>query len=300
MIPYFPKFKKIELSDMEDVEKITQKYPLYSDFNFSNIWSWDLKEEMGISILNNNLVVQFTDYVNGQPFLSFLGDNMINETARELVLFSQTNFKADALKLVPEMIVNSLDKTEFDVISDRDSYDYVYSIVDLANMDCWSGNSLSKGIRQFRKKYPNYIVKYSTVKEISDDEYLEMFKKWAKNKNIENHFEFNEYKAFERMLQIKSENIKIISLYLNHILIGFTLFEIMHDGHALSHFAKADTTHCSSVYSVLNWEEANIFKSHDIKYYNWQQDLGVQGMRDSKIKYKPAYFMKKFLVKKLV
>lgn len=299
MIPDFPKFKKIELSDAEDVKKITQKYPPYSDFNFSNIWSWDLKGEMGVSILNNNLVVQFTDYVNGQPFLSFLGDNMVNETAKELVIFSQNNFKTEILKLIPEMIAESLDKSEFDISSDRDSYDYVYSVEDLANLDSWPQNSLSKKIRQFLKKYPQYVVKHNSIKEIVTDEYLEMFKRWAKNKKIENHFEFNEYKAFERMLQIKDENIKIISLYLGETLIGFTLFEITQDGHALSHFAKADTALCSSVYSTLNWEEAKIFKKLGIKHYNWQQDLGVQGMRDSKIKYKPIYFMKKFLVRKL-
>lgn len=34
MLPEFPKMKSIELSDREDVEKITKKYPPYSDFNF--------------------------------------------------------------------------------------------------------------------------------------------------------------------------------------------------------------------------------------------------------------------------
>ena len=82
----FPKFKSIELSDKQEVEKITFRFPPYSDFNFSNLLAWDLKREMGFSILNNNLVVKFTDYVNGQPFLSFLGDNMVNETARELII----------------------------------------------------------------------------------------------------------------------------------------------------------------------------------------------------------------------
>ncbi len=32
MIPKFPNFKKIELSDRADVEKFTLKYPPYSDF----------------------------------------------------------------------------------------------------------------------------------------------------------------------------------------------------------------------------------------------------------------------------
>jgi len=48
MLPEFPKFKGIELSDKEDVEKITHKYPSYSDFNFVSMWSWDIKGEMQI------------------------------------------------------------------------------------------------------------------------------------------------------------------------------------------------------------------------------------------------------------
>ena len=91
MIPKFPNFKKLELTDKKEVEKITFKFPPYSDFNFTNMWSWNLKNEMGLSILNDNLVVKFIDYVNGQPFLSFLGDNLVNETVRELIIFSENS-----------------------------------------------------------------------------------------------------------------------------------------------------------------------------------------------------------------
>lgn len=75
MIPEFPKFKHIELIDKEEIEQITHKYPPYSDFNFVSMWSWDIKGEIRISKLNNNLVVRFTDYLSGNPFFSFLGDN---------------------------------------------------------------------------------------------------------------------------------------------------------------------------------------------------------------------------------
>ena len=81
MIPEFPEFKKLELSDKEDVEAFTKKFPPYSDFNFVSMWSWDIKGEMRLSILNGNLVVRFTDYITGDPFYSFLGNNKTNETA---------------------------------------------------------------------------------------------------------------------------------------------------------------------------------------------------------------------------
>jgi len=37
-LPLFPEFKKLELSDKEAVEKITHKFPSYSDFNFTKIF----------------------------------------------------------------------------------------------------------------------------------------------------------------------------------------------------------------------------------------------------------------------
>ncbi|MFH1170731.1 MAG: hypothetical protein V1704_04200 [Candidatus Vogelbacteria bacterium] len=45
------------------------------------MWSWDVNGEMRISELNGNLVVRFNDYLTGEPFYSFLGDNEVNEMA---------------------------------------------------------------------------------------------------------------------------------------------------------------------------------------------------------------------------
>ena len=57
MIPEFPKFKNLELSDKNDIEKFTSKFLPYSDFSFVSMWSWDIKGEMRIAQLNGNLVV---------------------------------------------------------------------------------------------------------------------------------------------------------------------------------------------------------------------------------------------------
>ena len=67
--------------------------------------------------------------------------------------------------------------------------------------------------------------------------------------------------------------------------------------YALSHFAKGDTSHHSAVYNILNWQEARILYSSGIRYYNWEQDLGIEGLRQSKLKYRPAFFLHKYRVK---
>ncbi len=297
MIPLFPDFKKLELNDKKDVEKFTSKFSPYADFNFSNMWAWDLKGEMGLSTLNDNLVVKFTDYLTGHPFLSFIGDSLVNETARELIAFSLKNYKNGILKLIPETVINLLDKSEFDVISDLDSRDYIYSIPRLATMDLWPKN-LSKGIRRFIREYPDYIIRQNSIEEISENEYLRIFQKWSENKNIDNYSGLNEYQAFKRLFELKDNNLKIISLYKSNLLLGFDICEICSEKYVLSHFCKGDTSYHENVNSLLNWEEAKFFNTQKMLFLNWQQDLGIPGLRKSKAKYKPDSFLNKFIIKK--
>jgi len=296
MLPEFPKFKQIELSDREDVEKITNKYPPYSDFNFVSMWSWDIKGEMRISILNGNLVVRFTDYLTKEPFFSFLGDNKVDETTKELISFSEKEYNKNFLKLIPENTINNLSKSDFNFSSEQDSYDYIFSISHFSNMDKWPKHSSSKNIRSFFKSYPNYVVKNNYIKDLDKSNYLKMFKKWADNKGLENSLELNEYKALDRIFQIKQDNVKVISLYVNNILVGFTIYEILSAKYVISHFAKADMECHRGTNDILNWAEAKILDSFGVEYFNWEQDLGIPGLRKSKEKYHPVFYLKKFIV----
>src|SRR5438045_3776660 len=125
MIPEFPQFKKLELSDKKNVEKFTSKFPPYSDFNFVSMWSWDIKEEMRISQMHGNLIVRFTDYTTGEPFYSFLGNTKVNETAEALLELSKKEGLPIQLKLIPEDSIKDLDLKKFKIAEDRDNFDYI-------------------------------------------------------------------------------------------------------------------------------------------------------------------------------
>jgi hypothetical protein len=300
MIPQFPEFKKIELSDEEDVKKFTSPYPPYSDFNFTSIWSWDTDGEMRFSKLNENLVVRFMDYMTRKPFLSFIGKNKIDETAAALIAFSKANYNTDSLKFIPGEIASLLNEAGFQVLPDADATDYIYQVDQLSTMHDWKGHQLSKNIRKFLALHPDYVVKISPLDTLNVDEYLEIFEKWAKSKSIKNHPESNEYMAFKRFLDIKKKSIKVVSLYKDHHLIGFTAYEILSEEYAIAHFSKADTKHHSAIYDILNWEEAKALCDEKVIYYNWEQDLGIQGLQDSKLKYKPCFFLSKFIIKDIL
>ena len=299
MIPAFPEFKKLEIADRKEIEFHTQQFPHYSDFNFSSLWSWNIYDKIMISVLNENLVILFNDYVSGENFLSFVGDKKVLETVSTLLSFSEKNYQKDYLRLIPEEIFLHFKNSGYRVRSDRDSFDYIYLVEHLIEMKHWTGHASGRGIRKFLKNHPTYIVKELTAEEISSKEYENMFEKWSKNKEIEDHFELNEYKAFKRLVELKDPNIKFLSLYVNDTLVGFSVYEVLSDNYALAHFSKADIKDYPGIYDVLNWEEANFFHTKGVKYLNWEQDLGLPGLRYSKTKYKPAFFLKKLQVELL-
>ena len=166
MIPTFPQFKKLELADREMIERFTAKFPPYSDFNFVSMWSWDTKGEMSVSILNNNLVIKFTDYLNGEPFFSFLGDTQVAETIKVLLDFSQQMYSVNELRLVPEAVIEQC-KGVYAVSPDRDSFDYVYEVSHLANMHNWSKHTSGKNIRRFMKEALPYEVRVFPVHKVT-------------------------------------------------------------------------------------------------------------------------------------
>ena len=112
MIPKFPDFKKLELSDKDIVEDFVSKYPPYSDFNFISLWAWDTDSKRMISELNNNLVVYFTDYLSGEPFISFIGTNKVERTSQELITYAQSLGIDPKLRFIPEESVRSLSKSK--------------------------------------------------------------------------------------------------------------------------------------------------------------------------------------------
>lgn len=298
-IPLFPNFKNIELSDKEEIKSMIKKAALspYADFNFANMWAWDIQGKMKLSRHKDNLVVLFNDYVTGKEFFSFIGNNNISETARDLIEFSKKkNFKENALKLIPEEIAVELSKSGFMISLDRNSCDHVYEVEKLISMEnLRKRNSHKRNAKKFPILYPKYQIKNSSLDKIGKDEYLEVFKKWSDNKLYEKHFDLNEYKAFCRCLDSGDKDIEIISIYVDNILIGFTLYEIVSSEYAIAHFSKTNIEY-SSVSDFLISEEAKFLSSKNIKYYNWEQDLGIPGLRAFKESFKPAFLLKKFYV----
>ena len=86
MIKDFPEFGQLELSDKNEIFELTKDFLSYSDFSFSNMWSWDIAlSKRGFSKLNGNLIIRMFNYKTNKPFFSVCGLNKPNETIEVLL-----------------------------------------------------------------------------------------------------------------------------------------------------------------------------------------------------------------------
>ena len=172
MIPEFPQFKSLELSDRKDVEEITKKHPPYSAFNFTNFWAWDIRKDRKISKLNGNLVTLSTDYLTVEPFLSFLGTHKCEDTVLQLLHFAKKSKISPKLRFITEESVQHLNSNNIEIKEDRGSFDYLFSTFELSKLRGIKFKEERHLADRFSKEYPDAVFQLEDLSDSSVQEKL--------------------------------------------------------------------------------------------------------------------------------
>lgn len=297
MIPQFPEFKNIEFSDKHEIEEFTNRFPPYSDFNFASMFSWDIKEEMQISWLNENLVVRFTDYISSKPFYSFIGVNKKYETIDVLLKFIKSKGEIQELRLVPEISILDMDNRDFLILEDRDHFDYIIPTKIFSEYDTNKTrdrrNSVKKFLNDFSPKNLQIDISNKSVKE----EIYELFKKWSYD-SIDPLEVQNELLALRRFLENDFHNRHVCTgVYINNILVGFCLTENHGNGYSTIHFCKADKKISQGLYSYMLQINAKSLIEGGHELLNLEQDLGISNIRRWKMSHGVHIFLKKYVIR---
>lgn len=242
--------------------------------------------------------MRLADYVSGHPFYSFIGRHRLADTAAQLLDLTMRQCRTDVLRIVPACAAQALANDGFALTADEAATDYVFDVDHVAGMHEWTGHGIRRRIRQFAKRYPDYAVRHAPLHAVDADEFRALFALWAERKGYDSPQASHEYPAFERFLKSADPRVETIGLYVGTRLVGFSSFELLPGEMAIVHFSKADHALHGGICDVLYWEEAKLLKTRGVRHYNWEQDLGLQGLQQSKKKYQPSRFLKKFTVRK--
>lgn len=295
MIPDYPEFTNLTLEHKDQIQSYTSGFESYSDFNFTSLYCWDTDNSASISLLNGNLVIRIPNYMTGEPVHSILGETNINQSIKTLLN------DVDKLELVPEIVVrNATIGPLLHISEDRDNFDYIYNLDDLVAMPGGQYKQIRNKLSQFKRNYPDHkpaIIEDNIHLEL--DLYIDLFLEWAKDKNKDAEETEMEKSAITRMVQ-STDNLHILGtkLYIQDQFAGFSICEILPDQkRAICHFQKTSANFTYADTMMTRYMSEQLIKL-GCRQVNWEQDLGIPGLRQLKESYRPEKLLKKFTIHK--
>lgn len=298
-------FRHITLEDMTLFTDIFKKSkPIASEFTFPYLYMWKRDYNLSYTIKEDYLcIISRSNVYPAYSFCPIPVNGMDDEQKlKKAIKVIEGYFEKNEIPMryarVSENCIDKLKVIYQDSITIEPlehTFDYVYNATDLISL---AGRKYSKKrnhISQFMRLYGDY--EYVPVSENNLGECKKILDRWADKNELdyapENSERYACYELFDnwsRFTSLKGALIKVNGNYE-----AFTVGELLNSETALIHVEKANTGF-HGIYTLINRDFCRNEWSN-VKYINREEDLGIEGLRKSKLSYNPAFMVKKFLVK---
>ena len=288
-------FKRIELSDKSLYDSYLEKQTGYGcEFSFANLYLWG---RQSFAELHGHIVIfsQFNrrsvyPYPLGNGDKKAVLDAIIEDSRARGISCRITGVNEDEFRLIDELYPN-----QFRFHCDAGSFDYVYSIDDLADLPGKKYHGKRNHLNRFYESFPNYSVEPLCDKNI--EKAKAMVNEWYEDKLASDphgdyHMEraaiekaFRDHKALQMdgLVLLDGENVLAITLGC----------KLSHDTFDVN-FEKARAG-VNGAYAAINNEFAKYIREKypNIKYLDREEDMGLEGLRKAKKSYYPHHMIEK-------
>lgn len=289
-------FQRLNLSQKDEYNRILFSCPPRGcEYSFANLHLWGLQQ---VAFLHG--CVAFFSHFYGRsvyPYPIGSGDRraVIEEILRD------AKERGIPCRLVG---ITDADRTELEawfpdrfwVRTNRDGYDYVYAIDDLADLKGRKYQKKRNHVNRFRAEHPDYQVVPLTscnmaiaqhmvndwytirMKEDPDGDYL--------LENIAMARAFQNYNALGMEGILLMDGGKVLAVTMGSQMSADT-FDV--------HFEKARED-VEGAYAAVNQEFARYLrlKHPDIRFLDREDDMGLEGLRKAKLSYNPHHMAEKY------
>lgn len=292
-------FKKLTIEDKDIFDKYLIPYKfLNCEYSFTTLYIWKDACDVYYAIYNGALIIKKKDFQGREYFMQPLG---YSKESLKGIIDTLIDYKKETnmhylFKDLEESFINEISAIytnidNFYIKEDRDNFDYLYDAAKLMKL---SGKKLHKK----KNHYNSFIKKYSYItKNIGDKNVAEqviqsaekIYEEHGKSRDL--YYELQGIKNIIHNMDILG--LKGIAVYVDNEVAAFTIGEKVSDDMAIIHIEKAFTKY-EGVYSFIN----RVFVEqcfNNVKIINREQDLGIEGLRKSKMSYYPMQLEKKFI-----
>ena len=296
VVIYMLQFKKIsDISDIRKIKKYIDSYKGYfSTLNLPGFMIWRNLFPKLYSIYNDTLILKEYD-PDGKfksHFFMPLGcdtDGAImqiemycKEKSEELVFANLTEEQANAISKRYHIT---------EVFYDRNWSDYIYLAKDMREFSGKKFSGQRNHINKFKKNYGEPV--YNEITSENKSRVIEFLNRFAITRNFSTSTEEEEFVRILELLENFDEfNMLAGFIEVQGTVVAMSMGEIKGD---MLHVTveKADREF-EGAYQVMVQEFAKHNTDDSIIYINREDDMGLEGLRTSKLQYKPVEIMHKY------
>lgn len=287
-------FIPVTLAEKEKLKWYLEKSGNQScDFSLGYNYIWNFQERLSYLIVNETLVFRYLADDTAIYRMAEYNEYFENIVSVVLEDWQETGKKLQISVLNQDAarFLESKFSQKFCLTEDRNNWDYVYSVSDLATLSGRKYHGKRNHINKFLKEY---TYTYEPITKATIPECLTMAEIWLEKKP----------KLPELLLEMQALK-KAFSLYEELNFTGalirtegqvqaFTLGEPLTKNMFVTHFEKA-MDEIPGLYPLMNQQfAANHLSGYT--YVNREEDMGLPGLQKAKLSYYPAFMVEKYSI----
>ncbi|MBN2652437.1 MAG: DUF2156 domain-containing protein [Spirochaetales bacterium] len=257
-----------------------------SEYCFSNLFLFRKKHKYKVGLIDDCVFISGESY-DGETFIMPCCN--INEMADYYFEnFIKISEEFDMIFPIPEGWLPRFDHNLWRSEACEDDMDYIYTREKLWQYPGRKLHGKRNLFKQFNELYESQIREIDST-NIEDAK--SVLRKWQKDLGEEKS-ETDYCPCREGLENLDILNLKGYIVYVDERAVGFTLGEVLSESVFGLHFAKGDKD-IKGIYQYLFSKTAEFMESK-IEYMNLEQDLGIAGLRGTKLSYQPDFMAKKY------
>ena len=289
-------FEKLNLNQKTKYDSYLMSGPERGcEYSFVNLFLWGRQK----AAFRGGRLLLFSQFNRHNVYPFPLGDGDLKRVLDAIIRDSaQRGIPCCLTGLLKEECdqVEALYPGAFRFYPDRDSFDYVYSVDDLADLKGRKFQKKRNHLHRFEDAHPNAQV-------LPLDEHTRvaaycMLRKWyADRKASDPHTDFHlEELAMNRAFTFRKQlGLEGLVLVDDGQILAFTMGSRLNADTFDIHFEKA-RENVDGAYPAINRAFARYLREKypDVRFLNREDDMGLEGLRKAKLSYNPHHMVEKY------
>lgn len=297
--PKFPSFRQFSITDAKDyLNFYTQLDEAYCDLSLDDVCIWlNYNDDLEVSELNNNLILRFSNVLDdNQQYYSLVGIQNLEVTIKQLLELTS------AISYIPEYtadIIRQLQVPRIVVKENVDDREYIYKVDSLLKLEGKPYENLRRRINHFQKQNTNIQTRKFNLQDPDEHKIIiHAINAWSKQdttpRNDPEGWEFNVIK--KHLALADHLPLHAYGLYVENRLVNINMFHLPpHKDWLIFNHIKCDYTY-RDIYGYAFYDLARTAQSLGITWINFEQDLGIEGLRRIKTFFRPHKFLHRYTI----